>query len=68
MAVYRVNQGETLDYICFKHYGSASGFVEKVLAANYRLADHMLALPAGLEIVLPEIKDEPTETLISLWD
>lgn len=66
---YRTKQGETLDAICFRHYGQASGFVEQVLAANYRLADKGIELPNGTLIELPEIEAaSPAQKLVSLFD
>lgn len=69
--IYRTVMGDTLDSICHKHYGQASGYVEQVLDVNYRLSDQPFILPMGLEIELPDKPDEePIEkqTLINLWD
>lgn len=68
MGVYRVKQGETLDMICHRTYGRAAGYVELVLEANYRLADHMQVLPMGREIILPEVRTAPAKKLVNLWD
>lgn len=57
--------GDRLDLICWKHYGSLDGrIVETVLDTNPGLAMHQL-LNAGLEIQLPTITSRPREQ--SLW-
>ena len=67
----RARQGDTIDLICWLHYGREqfTGSVERVLDANRDLADAGLILPAGRLIVLP---DPPQEKLpagqIRLWD
>ena len=65
---HRTREGEMLDEICWRHYGSSAGYVERVLEANYRLEEQPLVLPAGLIITLPEIVVEPIATTIRLWD
>ncbi len=57
-----------LDWICWKHYGEASGTVELVLTANPGLAAHGPRLPAGLLIHLPEVTVIQHEEPIRLWD
>lgn len=66
---YRTRQGDTLDAICWRHYGRESA-AEAVLEANPRLADHGPILPQGLEIELPELAAPApaAATLIKLWD
>lgn len=61
--------GDTLDYICWRHYGSTGNqVVETVLAANPGLADRGPALPAGTEVRLPEIAQPARAKGIRLWD
>jgi phage tail protein X len=58
--------GEMIDEIVWRAYGKQSGFVEKVLDANYRLADNPEELPAGVVISLPSlIINRPIKRL---WD
>lgn len=66
---YTTKPEDMLDYICWKHYGSSSGFVEAVLEyeKNYRLADQPELLPGELTIYLPEVRVEQKEP-IRLWD
>lgn len=68
---YITRQGDQVDAICWRYYGRENA-AEAVLAANPRLADHGLILPAGIEIVLPEL-ETPAATssgvaTIKLWD
>lgn len=57
--------GDRLDLICWKHYGSLDGrIVETVLEANPGMAlTHLLR--AGQEVRLPVIEPRPREQ--SLW-
>lgn len=66
---YATRDGDSVDYICWKHYGQQSGAVEAVYSANPGLADLGALLPAGIIIVLPELA-KPAETVrvIRLWD
>lgn len=68
MALYKTSQGDTLDFICWKHYGQQSGAVEAVLVANPNLADLGPVLPINTEITLP-VLSEPAEVVqpIRLW-
>jgi phage tail protein X len=68
--VYISSEGDTVDYIAWKFYGTqAAGVVESVLAANFGLASHGPILPAGLEITMPAIATaETTTSTLSLWD
>ena len=67
---YLTRYGDTVDYICWRHYGSErGGTTEAVLAANIGLAAHGPVLPAGLTIVLPAYNDtKQVEKLVELWD
>lgn len=65
METRTVVDGDRLDLICWKHYGSLDGcIVETVLDTNPGLAMHQL-LNAGREIQLPTIAPKPREQ--SLW-
>lgn len=70
MATYITRDGDMLDQICFRHYGSSAGYVEQVLFDNPGLAEAGPILPAGLVIELAEIAPTAIEdqTTISLWD
>lgn len=67
-ATYNTSEGDTLDMICWKHYGQQSGAVEAVLEANRGLADLGPVLPINTSIILPDLtapasKEQP----IRLW-
>lgn len=66
---YTTRQGETVDLVCWKHYGHTSGVTEAVLAANRGLADLGSYLPMGTTIIMPVIeKKTAARPLVSLWD
>jgi phage tail protein X len=70
MARVMAQQGDTVDLICWRHYGTTAGITEQVLAANPGLADLGAVLPLGTTVLLPELTEPPapTLTLINLWD
>jgi phage tail protein X len=54
MNTYLTSDGDTVDRIAFRTYGSLEGqVVERVLLANPGLADRGPALPAGVAVSLP---------------
>jgi phage tail protein X len=61
-------QGDTVDALCWRHYGRTDGTVEAVLEANAGLADHGPVLPHGLAVELPEREIAPTRPLLQLFD
>lgn len=70
--VYETKRGDSIDLICYQHYGHTQNVVEKVLERNRGLSLHGVLLPAGLQIVLPEIaapeSGANTRELVRLWD
>ncbi len=67
--VYTTIAGDVLDAICYQHYGTEHGTIEAVLTANYGLADQPVILPAGIQIVLPDlVAAEPVSSAVNLWD
>lgn len=67
--LYVTKEGDTLDLICFRYYGSTYGKqVEIVMEANRPLAlgDYGPTLPRGLSITLPEITP-PTKQVVRLF-
>ena len=69
-AKYTTRAGDTVDYICWRHYGSErGGTTEAVLAANIGLADRGPVLPAGVPVVLPALSQRAARAkTIELWD
>lgn len=68
MATVRAAQGDTLDLICWRHYGRTAGVVEQVLEANSGLARLGPILPHGTLVQLPEIATQPQRQTVQLWD
>lgn len=65
----RALQGDTLDAICWRHYGRTAGVVELALEANPGLADLGPVLPMGTPVNLPPVPPAREERrTIQLWD
>lgn len=65
----RAVQYDTVDVLCWRHYGRTAGVVEAVLDANPGLADHGPILPHGLAVQMPETQTvAPHRQMLSLWD
>ncbi|WP_168400641.1 tail protein X [Erwinia amylovora] len=59
-------QGDTVDLVCWRHYGTTQGVTEQVLAANPGLSQQIY-LRAGQEIELPEMARESQQQRVQLW-
>lgn len=69
MVQFKTRQGDTIDWICWKHYeGLQSGAVEAVYEANPGLTKHGPVLPASVVIELPELPKEDLQPVVRLWD
>ena len=67
--VTRTVQHDTIDRICWRHYGTTIGTVEAVLKANPRLCEYPPHLPEGVLITLPLlVTSSETIEVIRLWD
>ncbi|WP_337038162.1 MULTISPECIES: tail protein X [Enterobacteriaceae] len=64
----RAQQYDTVDAICWRHYGRTLGMTEAVLAANPGLAAVGPILPHGLEVELPELVSSSTAQTVQLWE
>lgn len=65
----RTQQNDTVDVLCWRHYGRTAGVVEAVLDANPGLADKGPVLPSGLLVTLPELQAAaPERQMVNLWD
>lgn len=67
MTRYRTKEGDSVDAIAWKHYGTRRGAAEAVLDANRGLADAGALLPAGLLIDLPDLPAAPTVVVLRIW-
>lgn len=56
----RAQQYDTVDALCWRHYGRTQGMTEQVLQANPGLAEHGPLLPHGLEVELPDVTTTAT--------
>lgn len=63
--IYISLDNDELDKICFDYYGSHS--IEEVLLANRDLAKKLPLLPAGTQIILPDIEVKSADK-VRLWD
>lgn len=59
-------QGDTVDMLCFRHYGTTQRVAEKVLEANPGLCQQMF-LDAGQEVEMPEPEKKKQQEMIQLW-
>lgn len=62
----RTSDGDRLDALCFRYYGSTAGTVEAVLDANPGLADIQQPYPVGVVIVLPDLTAQVGKQ-VQLW-
>jgi phage tail protein X len=62
----RAMQGDTLDLLCQRHYGTTQGVTEAVLAANPGIAEQIF-LTAGQVVELPEIDRSAQQEAVQLW-
>lgn len=61
-------QQDTVDLLCFRHYGRTAGVTEAVLEVNPGLANYTPFLPMGLSVKLPDIIPALQSVAIQLWD
>lgn len=64
----RAMQGDTVDEICYRHYGRTLQVVELVYVANPGLAEYGPVLPHGYEVLLPDLPAASTGETVNLWD
>ena len=65
----RAQQNDTVDALCWRHYGRTAGVTESVLQANPGLAEHGPILPLGLTVQMPQTQTAaPQRQMVNLWD
>jgi phage tail protein X len=64
----RANQGDTVDALCWRHYGRTAGVTEAVLEANPGLADSGPIIPQGALVLMPDEAPQPQRQMVNLWD
>ncbi|WP_145507199.1 tail protein X [Yersinia alsatica] len=62
------SQGDSLDVLCYRHYGYTEGVIEQVFIVNPGLAELGVILPHGTAIELPTINTAPKRETVNLWD
>jgi phage tail protein X len=65
---YRTQEGDQVDLIAFRRFGSSSGHAERILDANPGLAAYGDFLPANLVVKIPVPVVLPRKTVTRLWD
>ena len=63
----RAHQYDTVDALCWRHYGRTQGVTEQVLKANPGLAEYGPFLPHGLQVELPDIPTTTTVQTVQRW-
>ncbi|MGO3396944.1 MAG: tail protein X [Serratia proteamaculans] len=61
-------QHETIEMICYRHYGKTGGVTEAVMDANPGIADYGVFLPHGYTVEMPDQVVAPAVDTIQLWD
>lgn len=64
----RANQGDTVDALCWRHYGRTAGVTEAVLEANLGLADSGPIIAQGTLVLMPDEAPQPQRQMVNLWD
>lgn len=61
-------QGDTLDALCWRHYGRTHAVLEPVYDANPGLAALGAILPHGYPVELPDLPPATQRETVQLWD
>lgn len=61
-------QGDTIDLICWRHYGRTEGVTEQIVAQNRHLASADPVLDIGTRVALPEVVIQPIKSTKNLWE
>jgi phage tail protein X len=64
----RAIQGDTVDALCWRHYGRTAAITEAVFEANPGLADHGAQIPQGTPVLMPDEAPQPQRQMVNLWD
>lgn len=67
MTTYTTKDGDMLDRICYKYYGSESAVID-VMEANPGLAELGPIFDAGVVIILPDRATPEADEGINIWD
>ncbi|EID6873312.1 tail protein X [Salmonella enterica] len=61
-------QGDTVDAICWRYFGTTRGVTEEVYRINPGLAETGPVLNQGQPVILPDVAPPQEKKLIQLWD
>lgn len=64
----QAQQYDTVDALCWRHYGRTEGVTEAVYRANPGLAELGPILPTGYWLELPNTTVPAQQNIIQLWD
>lgn len=69
MQTYMASEGDTVDAIAWRVYGTQDArVVEQLLEANPGAADLGPVLPAGTKVFLPVLSTKAERASVRLWD
>lgn len=69
MATLRTQQNDSVDALCWRHYGRTAGVTEAVFDSNHGLADYGPVLPQGIAVLMPDVRiSAPQRQQVNLWD
>lgn len=68
MTEVRAVQGDTVDRLCFRHYGYTDAVTEAVLEANPGLAEQGPIIAMGTRVKLPAVPAQQARQTVQLWD
>jgi phage tail protein X len=62
-------EGDVLDLVALEAYGRTAGTTEAILDTNPAIAGLGPVLPAGVELILPDLADDTVAAgTVRLWD
>lgn len=64
----RTQQNDSVDALCWRHYGRTPGAVEAVLKANPGLAQRGVILAQGILVAMPDLPPTQVQPTVQLWD
>lgn len=62
------SEGDMVDELAFRHYGTHEGTTEAIMDANPGLAARGPVLPAGVTITLPIFERSTAEITVKLYE
>lgn len=62
-------QNDTVDAICWRHFGATAGVVEQTLKLNPGLVNQGVILDHGTSVLLPDaVPPQVVKPTVKLWD